>query len=73
MQIEEVDGETSSLEEAGSNDDETDVSYGLHPVVQIFKETIENNAEITMFFHLIFSEIPKMYNLDSYSPPSGQK
>jgi len=59
-QIEEVDGETLS-HEAGSNDDETDVSYTLHPVVQRFKEAIENNAEITMFFHLMFSEIPKKY------------
>ena len=41
-QIEEVDGETSSLEETGSHDEADVRSYALHPVVQKFKETIES-------------------------------
>ena len=57
--IEEVDG-IVGLPKAGSqDDDEPDVSYPLHPVVQQFKESIEGNPEITMFFHQMFSEIPK--------------
>ena len=60
--IEEVDGIVGSATEASSqddDDDETDVSYPLHPVIQKFKESIEGNPEITMFFHQMFSEIPK--------------
>jgi len=42
-------------------DDEADYGYPLHPVIQKFKDEIEGNAEITMFFHQMFSQIPTKY------------
>jgi len=60
--IEEVDGTASSK-------DEPDVGYSLHPVVQSFKDTIEGNPEITMFFHQMFSEIPKKYKFTPTHQP----
>ena len=61
--IEEVDGLIASSPKADSHEDEpdADVSYPFLPVIQRFKENIESNAEITMFFHQMFSEIPKKY------------
>ena len=71
--IEEVDGIVGSATEASSqddDDDEPDVSYPLHPVVLKFKESIEGNPEITMFFHQMFSEIPKTEKYQK--TPSGK-
>ena len=55
--IEEVDSTTPSTKLSLT----ADTVYPLHLVVQKFKESIENSAEITMFFHQMFSEIPKKY------------
>lgn len=49
------------VKEVDSMADSSDDSYSLRPVVQKFKDEIENNPEITMFFHQMFSEIPKRY------------
>ena len=61
--IEEVDGIIGSpqADSQDDDDDQPDVSYPLHPVVQQFKESIEGNPEITMLFHQMFSEIPESY------------
>ena len=39
--------------------DETDFDYPLHPVVKGFKETIEDNPDLTMFFNQMFAQIPE--------------
>ena len=39
----------------------------LHPVVQEFKDAVENNAELMMFFHLMFKEVP--FNKDPTGKP----
>ena len=61
--IDEVDGIMASANCNTSCEDEPDAdfTYPLLPVVQKFKEAIERNAEITMFFHQMFSEVPKKY------------
>lgn len=64
----EVDGATSSLE-AGPNDDEPDVGYTLHPVVQRFKKTIETNAVLSPD---VFRN-PKEVQTNPNSPVPGQK
>ena len=40
-------------------EDETDFDYPLHPVVKGFKETIEANPDLTMFFNQMFAQIPE--------------
>jgi phosphatidylserine decarboxylase len=41
----------------------------LHPVIQDFKNLIESDPEIYMYFHLMFSEIPKKYQKDPDGNP----
>ena len=62
--IEEVDG--SDYVDA---DDHVESSEDpkLHPVVQEFKDAVENNAELMMFFHLMFKEVP--FNKDPTGKP----
>ncbi len=67
--IEEVDGPPAvgeELEEVDADDEAMDEK--LHPVIRDFKHLIKNDAEINMFFHQMFSEVPKKFHKD----PSGQ-
>lgn len=43
----------------------------LHPIIQEFKELIENDPEIYMLFHLMFSQVPHKppYNQDPTGKP----
>ena len=41
----------------------------LHPVMQELKELIENDAEIYMFFHQMFTEVPKKYQTSPTDKP----
>ena len=41
----------------------------LHPVMQELKELIENDAEIYMFFHQMFTEVPKKYQTSPTGKP----
>ncbi len=38
--------------------DAVDPDAPLHPVIQEFKDLIENNADLFMLFHLMFSQVP---------------
>ena len=68
--IEEVDGPPAVGEEPEEVDaDDEAMDKKLHPVIQDFKHLIENNAEINMFFHQMFSEVPKKFRKD----PTGQR
>ena len=68
--IEEVDGPLDDYTEEVDADDE-EMDKHLHPVIQDFKELIKNDAEINMFFHQMFSEVPKKppYNNDPIGNP----
>ena len=55
--IEEVDG--VKQHDAVEETDAVKETDHLHPVIREFKELIENDAEINMFFHQMFSEVPK--------------
>lgn len=68
--IEEVDGPRSDYAEEADADDE-EIDKQLHPVIQEFKRLIKNDAEINMFFHQMFSEVPKKppYNKDPTGNP----
>ena len=61
----EVDGPTQESEsevenvDADSYETQDALCTNLHPVMQEFKELIENNAEINMFFHQMFTEVPR--------------
>ena len=62
--IEEVDG-TEHVD--APDDDSVEIADPpLLPPVQEFKDTVENDAELMMFFHLMFKEVP--FNKD----PTGQ-
>lgn len=61
--IEEVDG--PDYIDADDDAAESEDCHKLHPVVQDFKDTVENNAEL-MFFHLMFKEV--LFRKD----PTGQ-
>jgi len=39
--------------------DEPDVDYPLHPIVGNFKDTIENSAELLLYFHQMFNKAPE--------------
>ncbi|XP_065903153.1 uncharacterized protein [Dysidea avara] len=56
--IEEIDGLVLDVPPRDDKD-EPDVDYPLHPVVKGFKEAIEANPELSMFFHQMFAEIPE--------------
>lgn len=67
--IEEVDGSPvagDQVEEVDADDDAMDEK--LHPVIRELKHLIKNDAEINMFFHQMFSEVPKKFQKD----PTGQ-
>lgn len=74
--IEEVDGveQADGVEEV-EQVDAVKVNVTLHsrpnllPVVQELKELIENDAEINMFFHQMFSEVPKKYKTSPTGKP----
>jgi len=55
-QINEVDSKFSLKCKSENDDDEIDFDYPLHPVVHNFKEAIEKNPKITMFFHQMFAQ-----------------
>ena len=61
--IEEVDGpaQVSEVEDVDADiySHEVEDTLSLHPVIQEFKELIEADAEINMFFHQMFTEVPK--------------
>ena len=66
--IEEVDGPASDQAEEVDADDEV-IDENLHPVIREFKQLIKNDAEINMFFHQMFSEVPKKYRKDPTGKP----
>ena len=59
--IEDVDGP----DHVDADDEELETE--LHPVVQDFKDTVENDAELMMFFNLMFKEVP--FNQDPTGEP----
>ena len=66
--IEEVDGSPSDEVEEVDADDET-MDENLHRVIRDFKHLIKNDAEINIFFHQMFSEVPKKYVTDPTGKP----
>ena len=55
--LEEIDGLVLDVPPKDDIDD-TDVDYPLYPVVGSFKEAIEGNPELSMFFNQMFTQIP---------------
>ena len=73
--IEEVDGpvQDDSSDEVDADVDEVllAASCRFHPVIKELQELIENDAEINMFFHQMFTQVPKKppYNNDPAGKP----
>ena len=62
--IEEVDG-VEQID--GDEVDAFESSPALHPVIQDFKELVEKDAEVNMFFTQMFNQVPNKY---PYNDPS---
>lgn len=60
--IEEVDGveQVDGIDEVDAAEEEAGREIpSLHPPIQKLKELIENDSEVNMFFHQMFSQVPK--------------
>lgn len=70
--IEEVEGreQVDGINDAEENEEGSDIR-GLHPPVRDLKELIENNSEVNIFFHQMFSQVPRYppYNRDPAGKP----